>query len=96
MKKRRTKTKPKRKPLVLRIEDRPYVALEGKAAWGVCYKKKHLIEILESLDSLSYLDTMIHELLHYYFQDAKEGYVEKVATIIAKVLWDRNYRRLAK
>ena len=78
MQKRRTK--PKRKPLVLRIEDRPYVALEGKAAWGVCYKKKHLIEILASL----------------YFPDAKEGYVEKIATIIADVLWDRNYRRLSE
>ena len=98
MSKRRTKTKtkPKRKPLVLRIEDRPYVSLEGKAAWGVCYKKKHLIEVLAGLDSHNYLDTMIHELLHYYFPDAKEGYVEKIATIIADVLWDRNYRRLSE
>jgi hypothetical protein len=94
MSKRRTKTKTK--PVLLNIEDRSYVSLDGKAAWGVCYKEKHLIEILESLDALSYLDTMIHELLHYYFQDAEEDYVEKVATIIAGVLWDRNYRRLAK
>jgi hypothetical protein len=90
------KRKPKRKPLVLRIEDRAYVSLDGKPAWGVCYKKKHLIEILESLDSFNYLDTVIHEMLHYYFPEAKEVYVEQVATIIAKVLWDRRYRRLSE
>jgi len=94
--KSKSKPKPKPKPTFLRIEDRSYVSLDGKAAWGVCYTKKHLIEVLASLDSHNYLDTMIHELLHYYFQDAKEGYVEKVATIIADVLWDRNYRRLAE
>jgi hypothetical protein len=94
MNKRCTKPKPKR--TVLRIEDRPYVSLDGKAAWGICYKKKHLIEILESLESLDYLDTIIHELLHYYFPDAKEAHVERVATIIAKVLWDRRYRRLSE
>jgi hypothetical protein len=94
MSKRRTKTK--RKRVVLRIEDRAYVSLDGVPAWGVCYKRKHLIEILESLESFNYLDTVIHELLHYYFPEAKEGYVEKIATIIANVLWDRRYRRLAK
>ena len=94
MSKRRTRTNRKRK--TLQIVDRAFVSLDGKPAWGVCYKNKHLIEILEGLDSFNYLDTLIHELLHYYFPDATEKHVEKIATIMANVLWDRRYRRIAK
>jgi hypothetical protein len=86
----------KRKRTVLQIVDRPYVSLDGKPAWGVCYKNKHLIEILSTLESFDYLDTLIHEMLHYYFPEMTERRVEKVATIMAKALWDRRFRRLAE
>ena len=94
MNKRCTKPKPKR--TVLRIEDRAYVSLGGRSAWGLCHSKLHLIEILGSLEACDYLDTLIHEMLHYYFPKAKEGHVEKVATEMANALWGRRYRRMAK
>lgn len=89
-------TNKKRKPRTLQIVDCAYVSLDGRPAWGVCYPQKHLIEILESLMSSNYLETLIHELLHYYFPEATEKKVGKTAEIIAKALWDRRYRRLAK
>jgi len=86
----------KTKRRVLRIEDRAYVSLGGRSAWGLCHSKLHLIEILGSLEAFDYLDTLIHEMLHYYFQKATEKHVEKVATKMANVLWDRRYRRMEK
>ena len=96
MSKKTTKTPRKRKRKMLQIVDRAYLAMNSRPAWGMCYRKKHLIEILGSLKSFDYLDTMIHELLHYYFPKESENCVNKTATLMATALWGRRYRRLSK
>jgi hypothetical protein len=40
------------------------------------------------------MDTLIHELLHREFCFLREEVVGEVATVIAKELWEKNFRRL--
>jgi hypothetical protein len=87
--------KPKKKRKTLRIVDLPYVSLEGKAAWGVCYRTLHKIELLSTLESFDYLTTLIHEMLHYCLPSLTEAQVEKISIRISNVIWERRYRRVA-
>jgi hypothetical protein len=65
------------------------------AMWGRCDSANTgAIEIDPRLSSLHYLDTLIHELLHREFCFLREEVVTEVATVIAKELWEKNFRRL--
>lgn len=89
-------TMSKKRTKKLQIVDRPFVSLDGKPHMGVCYRSLRLIEILETLESNEYMDTLIHEMLHYYVPELSERRVEKIATEIAMALWERRFRRIAK
>lgn len=65
-------------------------------ALGLCYKYNGLIEIDPRQDSKEYLDTLVHELLHFYFPVAAEWRVDEVAHRIAAQIWKRQFRRLQK
>lgn len=55
-----------------------------------------VVEIDPRQDSKDYLDTLIHELLHHYFQDLPEAEVLEIATQITAQIWAKNYRKVAK
>jgi hypothetical protein len=69
---------------------------KGKdTVWGHCDSfNTGAIEIDPRLSSLHYMDTLIHELLHREFCFLREEVVGEVATVIAKELWEKNFRRL--
>lgn len=46
--------------------------------------------------SRTYLNTLIHELLHAIFPEMSETRVKKIAGIITRHLWDQNFRKVAK
>jgi hypothetical protein len=54
--------------------------------------KSRQITIDPNQRGLSILDTIIHELIHAALPDLREDTVEEVATDIARVLWDLDYR----
>ena len=71
----------------------PYGAKNAK--WGHCDSFfTGAIEIDPRLSSLHYLDTLVHEVLHREFCFLREEVVGTVATIIAKEIWEKNFRRL--
>jgi hypothetical protein len=69
---------------------------KGKdTVWGRCDSANTgAIVIDPRLSSLHYMDTLIHELLHREFCFLREEVVGEVATVIAKELWEKNFRRL--
>ncbi len=62
---------------------------------GYCYKDgKILIDPRQS--PREFLDTIIHEMLHFHFKNLPEKRVIEVANSITKAIWDLRYRRLMK
>lgn len=90
------KTPVKKFPPILEIplSRNPYKK-KGKVVWGRCYANG-VIEIDPRLRPIDFLDTLIHELLHREFPDLRESKVTEAATIMAKELWESDFRRLAK
>lgn len=70
--------------------------LGREKAWGFCYQGENLIEIDPRQRAKSYLDTLIHEILHELFPDASENKIKISAKILTKYIWEKNYRRLSK
>lgn len=68
--------------------------LGREQAWGQCWQSHGLVEIDPRQNSKSYLNTMIHEMLHLYFKKASERWVAKVADRMSEALWRRGYRRI--
>lgn len=66
----------------------------GNVPWGQCYLETGKIEIDPRLGPQDFLDTLIHELLHREFCFLGEEIVDEVATIIAKEIWKKHYRRI--
>lgn len=66
---------------------------KGNPFWGHCDSfNTGAIEIEPRLSDLDFLDTLIHELLHREFFFLREEVVCSVATVIAKELWEKQYR----
>ena len=69
----------------------------GNPTWGECDSfGSGVIRIDPRLGPLDYCDTLIHELLHREFCFLREETVTEVATLIAKELWEKGFRRLAQ
>jgi hypothetical protein len=64
--------------------------------WGFCYQGEKLIEIDPRQRAKTYLDTLIHELLHELFPEFSENKVKQSARVLTKHIWEKNYRRIAK
>ena len=68
--------------------------LGRERAWGQCWQHRGLVEIDPRQDSKSYLNTMLHEMLHLYFKPASEWTVANVADRMSDALWRKGYRRI--
>ena len=68
---------------------------KGNPVWGHCDSDNTgAIEIDPRLRPLDYLDTLVHELLHREFCFLREETVTAVATVIARELWEKGFRRI--
>jgi hypothetical protein len=77
----------------IKLSKNPYG--RGNPAWGYCYSLSNgVIEIDPRLKSKDYLDTLVHELLHRELCFLREEHVGSVATLIAKELWEKGFRRI--
>jgi hypothetical protein len=72
------------------------VSLEKENALGFAYQDDFEIEIEPKQSSKEYLNTLIHEMLHCFFPELKEGQITKLADIMADNIWKKNYRRIKK
>ena len=70
--------------------------LGREKAYGLAYSGDMLIEVEERQDSKDYLDTLIHEMLHCFAPAWGEKRVADTANEMARVIWDKNYRRIEK
>lgn len=59
---------------------------------GFCDPNINTLYVLNSLKGRLRLDTCIHEMLHAALPDKSEGWVNGIATDMAKVLWEAGYR----
>lgn len=62
---------------------------------GFCFPDGR-IEIDPRQKAFDYLDTLIHEHLHFCFPKLKESKVSWAAGVITKAVWKKQYRRIAK
>lgn len=65
-------------------------------AWGMFIPAKNVIEIDPRQGSRRYLNTLIHELLHYLYPEDSETKVTENAYILTRHIWNKNYRRVSK
>lgn len=66
---------------------------EEPRCFGEAYKSEFLIKIRKNSNSKSYLDTLIHELLHCILPDASETKIKQITRILVKEIWAQKYRR---
>ena len=83
----------RKKRKLVKIQERK---LGKERAWGLCWHGENLIEIDPRQKSKKYLDTLIHELLHYCFPELSETTVSREASRITEGVWRQNYRRISK
>lgn len=69
--------------------------LRRERALGLYTYANRLIEIDPRLKAYTFLDTLIHELLHDSFPDMSEHRVTMVARRIKRGVWEAGYRRIA-
>jgi hypothetical protein len=81
-------------PVIERNQTKKGPYSKGHPGWGVCYQRSGAIEVDPRLRPLDYLDTLIHELMHREMPLLREEFVTEVATVIAKELWEKNFRRI--
>ena len=70
--------------------------LGREKAWGQFWQGVNLVEIDPRQKSRRYLNTLIHELLHYMYPNDSESKVKKNADILSKYIWVKNFRRISK
>ena len=63
---------------------------------GQAYTDARVIEVDPRQRSKSYLDTLIHEMLHVYNPDWSESKVTKTANEMTDIIWSKNYRRIKR
>ncbi len=77
----------------IKVVERP---LGREKALGLAWIGENKIEIDGRLKSKEYLDTLIHEMLHIYNPTWPETRVAQVATEMANIIWNKNYRRIKR
>jgi hypothetical protein len=70
--------------------------LSSQNALGFAYQEDFEIEIEKNQSSKEYLNTLIHEMLHCFLPDLKEGQITRLADIMSNQIWRKNYRRVKK
>ena len=70
--------------------------LGREQAWGQHCPETKVIELESRMRSRHYLLILIHELLHEAFPDLKETPLKKIASMMARAIWNQGFRRLAK
>jgi len=60
---------------------------------GLAYKEDLRIEIDPRQSSKEYLDTLVHETMHIIFPKESEKRVTAAAKKIARILWNKGFRR---
>lgn len=70
--------------------------LSKENALGFAYYETFEIEIEKKQSNKSYLNTLIHEMLHCFFPDLKERQIIELSDIITDQIWARDYRRIKK
>jgi len=70
--------------------------LGRQKAVGQAYTDARVIEVDPRQRSKSYLDTLIHEMLHVYNPDWSESKVTKTANEMTDIIWSKNYRRIKR
>ena len=70
--------------------------LGRQQAVGQAYSDARVIEIDPRQRSKSYLDTLIHEMLHVYNPEWSESKVTKTANEMTDIIWQKNYRRIKR
>ena len=70
--------------------------LGRQKAVGQAYTDARVIEVDPRQRSKSYLDTLIHEMLHVYNPDWSESKVSKTANEMTDIIWSKNYRRIKR
>ena len=68
--------------------------LGREKAWGQAFQGLDELEIDPRQPPKEYLDTLIHEALHLAHPGLDEPTVSDVATFLARVLWQQNYRKV--
>lgn len=81
-----------KKPRIVEKE----ITSEGQKLFGLCNYENRTIYIHPAQGKKEHLDTVIHELLHFYLPKLKEKTVFVTAAAIADVLWKLRYRRRTK
>ena len=70
--------------------------LGRQKAVGQAYTDARVIEVDPRQRSKSYLDTLIHEMLHVYNPEWSESKVTKTANEMTDIIWQKNYRRIKR
>lgn len=70
--------------------------LGRQKAVGQAYTDARVIEVDPRQRSKSYLDTLIHEMLHVYNPEWSESKVTKTANEMTDIIWSKNYRRIKR
>lgn len=83
---------PKRKRPI-RVRERK---LRRECAKGFAYVSEGLIEIDPRQRPRSYLNTLVHEVLHFLCPERGESWIARSACRITRTVWEAGYRKIAK
>lgn len=65
----------------------------GKKVYGQAHENG-LVEIDPRQDSIEYLDTLVHEILHIKFPKLTEKEVIQISNDITNAIWGQNFRKI--
>ena len=68
--------------------------LGREKAFGQTWQGDFLIEIDPRQKSKTYVNTLIHEILHNLYPDDGETKIRKNAGVLTHYIWEKNYRRM--
>jgi hypothetical protein len=77
--------------LKLKIRERK---LGRQRAVGLYYHGERRIEIDPRQTAKKYLNTLLHEILHYRLPTASEAKVSRIAGMLTEASWKANYSRI--
>ena len=71
-----------------------YKKLGREKLWGEAYLEDNSIVLDIRLKGKKHLEILTHEALHILLPGANEDEIVRISTILTKVLWSENYRRI--